>query len=960
MHIPGSTYRFQFHKEFPFQRCEELAEYLHRLGITDVYSSPALLALEESTHCYDVLDHTVINPVLGGIDALKSLSRRLQEHDIKMILDIVPNHMGIMHPDNPQWWDVLEYGRVAESAGFFDIDWNSYKRELHNRVQLPALGAQFGVCLENGEITLSYSAERGILVHYYGTVLPTDPRTWHRLADGMAGETSQLSHEDRAELEDLSRRMKQLAETAELEGRGDNGERLRTKQELKRQFMELVARSATAEQLLLSALQQMNGDAANPETFNDLELLLNEQNYRLSFWRVAADEINYRRFFDVNTLAGIRVELPHVFNHVHTLVFQLVRDGYVHGLRIDHPDGLLNPPQYFQDLQRGCCTTLIEGKPGSDLQCQLSPEVVWVVVEKILGLNEQLQTGWPVHGTTGYDYLNVVNGVFVNRASSSAFSRIYRRFTGAGPNFPELRTTCKKLILDNNLSGELYTLSRQLDRISETNRRTRDFTLQFLREALAEFIAAFPVYRSYIKPDSTTVEPEDRRHIETAIQRAKRRNPSMDPTVFDWLATILLLDGFDDLPDDVRRQRMEFILALQQTTGPVTAKGIEDTAFYREYPLVSLNEVGGEPDHFGFTVREYHDYCANQAQHFPHSMLATSTHDTKRSEDVRARINVLSEMPKEWEKSLFRWKRMNARFKTQADGIHVPTSADEYLFYQTLVGLWPLNDDITHDELVPRIANYMIKAGREAKIHTSWINVNEDYENALVAFVEKVLNPRRSAKFLEDFRQFAARTSLRGAGNALAQVVLKMTSPGIPDLYQGCELWDFSLVDPDNRRPVDYGLRRQLLDECLARGSDAGFVQEIVTDWRSAKIKMHTISRTLAFRRENADLFRYGAYIPLEATGPRAEHVLAFARQHENTWAITVVPRLLAGSGFAADSLVHPDFWHGTEIELPGAAPCSWSNVLSWANTAVVAGKLPLADVLSAFPVAVLAGGGQR
>lgn len=961
IYIPTATYRIQFNHTFPFAEARRHADYFQRLGVSDIYSSPIWKATPGSLHCYDVTDQSEINPELGGEEELNKLSAALRERNLGLVVDLVPNHMGVVHPDNRQWWDVLENGPGSRFADFFDIDWRTDKEVLHNRVELPTLGSQFGICLENGELQVSFTDDCDFLVHYYDTVLPTGPRTWVcllNLALERLREQLEPENDDLLELESITSALGNLP-SRDADTPGQAHERQREKDICKRRLCDLIEKNPAVGEILQQTVTQVNGTPGDPASFDILEQFLESQTYRLCFWRVAGDEINYRRFFDVNQLAAIRVELPHVFHQVHELIFRLIREGHIRGLRIDHPDGLLNPAQYFSDLQNGCLEALAQRYPdrfAPETRATTKPTAMWVVAEKILEHHERIRPDWAVHGTTGYDLLNLINGVFVDRSHNPAFLRLYSKFVGSGPNFTELRTTCKKLILEVSMAGELYTLAGKLDRISEHNRRTRDFTMQSLQEALAEFIAAFPVYRSYIQPDATTVDSDDRHYIDHAIRTAKRRNPSTDPTIFDFIGSILLLEDLDSLTPEQRDARMEFILALQQTTGPVMAKGLEDTAFYREFPLASLNEVGGDPDRFGVSVAEFHSRCEEQAQHWPYSMIATSTHDTKRSEDVRARINVLSEIPPQWERTIYRWRRMNSRRKTQVDGHHVPTTKDEYLFYQTLLGIWPVAPAPEGEgDLTQRMVDYMIKATREAKQITSWVKVNEEFETALTDFVQKTLDPARSSKFLADFGAFVDQIAMPGAINSLAQVLIKLTAPGIPDMYQGTELWDFSLVDPDNRRPVDYELRKRILEEVIQRQNESAYLEELQEHWRDGRIKMFVTHKGLAFRRAHEQLFREGTYVPLAVEGPGADHVLAFAQTlPEKPWAITIVPRLLTSGGFPGDQLADAAFWTDTSIRLPEHAAVRWHNIFTGEGTEASEGMLAVAPHLGRFPVALL------
>lgn len=953
--IPSATYRLQFHGGFQFQDAIPLVPYLQRLGISDVYSSPILKARPGSTHGYDVVDHSVVNPELGGEDALRELASALRNHGIGMVVDIVPNHMGVLHESNLWWWDVLENGPGAQHAPYFDIDWNPPKEELQNRVLIPTLGQQFGSCLEAGELTVRYSEDGAFTVHYYDKIFPTGPRTWTPLllrAAELLREQMSVDDEDLMELESISTALHNLPLREETEP-DRMAERQREKEVAKRRLRALSQNAPAVRKAIEQVLTELNGTPGDASSYDWLEQFLTGQAYRLSFWRVAPDEINYRRFFDINELAAIRVEEPTVFKEVHELIFRLIHEGLITGLRIDHPDGLYNPPQYFTDLQRGCYLALTSGQVESeDFPAHSRDFALWVVVEKILARQEHLREDWLVHGTSGYDYLNLVNGVFVDTTGERSLLKTYGRFVGSNVNFSNLMYECKKLILDVAMSGELNVLSRRIDRISEQHRRTRDFTLDSLQNALREFIACFPVYRSYTRPDSSDVREDDRRYIMNALRQAKRRNPSIDPSIYDFLGSVLLMEQPEGITEEHWTARRDFVLRLQQFTGPVMAKGLEDTAFYREFPLVSLNEVGGEPEHFGVTVEEYHRRCREDFDTWPHAMLGTSTHDTKRSEDVRARINVISEIPKQWDRTIQRWRMLNRKRKRQVEGIHVPTTNEEYLLYQSLAGVWPL--DVREQEgLVERFKAYMIKATREAKVHTSWVSVNGAHEEALTAFIDDILNPAKSLKFLREVESFVESIAVFGAINSLGQVLLKSTSPGVPDFYQGQELWDFSLVDPDNRRPVDYKRRIQLLESMSCEESSHDQLKDILENWQDGRIKMYVTHHALCFRRDHREIYDRGEYVGLEAEGPLAKNVISFARSFQDQWAITAVPRLLANSGLPQGRLTGLPGWTETSLRLPPGAPAQWRNIMTSETATAENGQLPL-SFLTNFPVALL------
>ncbi|HMY76461.1 MAG TPA: malto-oligosyltrehalose synthase, partial [Blastocatellia bacterium] len=725
---------------------------------------------------------------LGAKEAFVAFADELKARGMGLILDVVPNHMCIAGAGNRWWEDILENGLGSPFARFLDIDWRPPKANLHNKVLLPTLGEQYGRVLENQDLQLEY--QRGkFLLRCYETRLPIAPKTTLpllRMAWQKTREHLDEQHPHALELESIITALEHLPPRTTNDP-AKRKERQREKEIIKRRLSTLTRQSRVIRRAIEETLRTYNGDKSDPQSFNALEELLADQSYRLCYWRVAADEINYRRFFDVNELAAIRVEEPAVFAEVHELVFQLMREGWVTGLRIDHIDGLFDPAGYLQALQRGAARTLRRATGALSLQTiknnQTQP---YVVAEKILEREEKLRTGRQVDGTTGYDFLNQLNGVFVEPQSGKLFRRLYERFTGLSVDFRDVVYDCKKLILRVAMSGELHVLARRLDRISEQHRYSRDFTLNSLQDALAEVVACFPVYRTYVRPADTDVSDEDRRAVQTAIRDAKRRNPALSPSLFDFLRALLLLEDPPGLTETQIAERREFVLRLQQLTGPVMAKGVEDTAFYRWFPLASLNEVGGSPAHFGETPVGFHRRNAERARDWPHAMLATATHDTKRGEDLRARLNVLSEFPARWYRAVRRWQKINQGNREQlGDTAPMPIFPnEEYLLYQTLLGVWPFDADAIDESLIERLEQYLTKALREAKIHSSWLSPNEDYEAALKNYARAMLAP--GSDFLRDFVEFQRPIAQAGIFNSLSQTLLKIASPGVPDFYQGC------------------------------------------------------------------------------------------------------------------------------------------------------------------------------
>jgi (1->4)-alpha-D-glucan 1-alpha-D-glucosylmutase len=960
--IPICTYRLQFNKDFNFRDATALVDYLDALGVSDVYASPLLAARPGSTHGYDVIDHGRVNPELGTESDLDALAAALRARGMGLLLDVVPNHMCVASPANHWWSDVLENGRSSPYAPFFDIDWHPPKSELDEKVLLPVLGRQYGRVLEGSEIGIGYSAG-AFQAHYGEAVFPIGPRTILPLLEPIVTDlrrTHPADHPDVLEMESIVTATKNLPARWETDPEKIR-ERQREKEIVKRRLDALVSASAAVRDALERNLTAINGEPGKPRSFDALESLLGDQAYRLSYWGVAAEEINYRRFFDINDLAAIRIEEPRVLEAVHEKAFELLRAGKVTGLRIDHVDGLWDPRRYLEDLQRWPAADAEDRPDGQPARR------IYVVVEKILVGPEELPEEWPVEGTTGYELLNAVNGLFVDPAGLRLIERGYRRLREGTGTFDDLLYRAKKLILRTAMSSELHVLARRLDRISEQHRWSRDFTASSLHLALGEVIACFPVYRTYVSPDTVTISDGDRLHVLRAVREAKRRNRSTSESIFDFLCDLLLLRDPEGISDADRAERRDLVMRLQQLTGPVMAKGLEDTVFYRYFPLASLNEVGGRPSTAPVEIDRFHVFCARRAERWPHGLSATATHDTKRGEDMRARLDVLSEIPRQFLEAVKRWQRMNRRAKPLVDEARVPGADEEYLIYQTLIGLWPLEalegelDAEAHAALTERLSAYLLKALREAKVHTSWINVNEPYERACDQFLRRLLaRDPASNPFLPDLGRFVEGIATAGLCNALAQLVLKLTVPGVPDLYQGTELWDFSLVDPDNRRPVDYAARRARLDEIRNLEGDALRARLAAARARpgDGTLKLAVATRTLAHRRRHQRLYEAGAYLPLSIEGAHARHVVGFARVGaDGASSITLVGRFLAAleaTGRSSGTAI----WGRTSVRLPDElAADRYREIIS--DTSIAAqpdrrSELPLAGILSMLPVAVL------
>jgi (1->4)-alpha-D-glucan 1-alpha-D-glucosylmutase len=951
--VPTATYRLQLNHTFTFRDAASIVPYLHSLGISHCYVSPYLRARPGSLHGYDIIDHNALNPELGTKEDYEHFVDELHRHGMGQILDIVPNHMGVMGSDNAWWLDVLENGEASDYAEFFDIDWSSVKEELQGKVLIPILGDQYGNELERGELKLVFDLENGAFsIFYHEHRFPVDPSEYPRILGYQIDKLEQklgTSNEDFLELQSISTAFGHLPVRIGSSPE-QRAERNREKEVQKRRLAALAAKSEEIREFLITNVETFNGKAGDSRSFDLLHELIKAQAYRLAQWRVAADDINYRRFFDINDLAALRMENDAVFDATHRLILELVAEGKVDGLRIDHPDGLYDPAKYLKQLHK----KLAEGVGGPQKHAYL-------IVEKILTGNEHLRPDWPVDGTTGYEFANAVNGLFVARNSAKKMERIYRFFTGNSLDLGDLVYQCKKLILKVSLASELNVLANLLGHIALSNRHTCDFTLNSLRSALAEIIASFPVYRTYV--NSHEVSGEDRSYVERALSAARRRSNTADLSVFDFVRHVLLVEVNGAEPETYRRAVVRFAMKFQQVTAAVMAKGLEDTAFYRYNRLISLNEVGGNPGKFGISIEEFHRANQQRRDNWPHSMLATSTHDSKRSEDVRARINVLSEIPSVWRRNLGRWRDWNRGKKTTTDDEVVPSRNDEYLLYQTLVGTWP-GENFTDEDwatYTERIEQYMLKAAREAKEYTRWANADSQYEHALSAFVRSILDRSEPNPFLEDFAGFHRRINRIGALNSLSQCLLKLTCPGVPDIYQGNELFEFSLVDPDNRRPVDYDQRRKLLQKlCAESASEAKLeLQTPCPDPTNPGLKLYTTWRTLQIRNRESPLFEAGNYIPLAVTGDKAEHVVAFAREYQGKSAIIAVPRLGATLlGEDVESIGDEARWGNTRVEIPNSSAACFHNAFRGGCTPVEINEpqrsLPIAEMLRDFPVALM------
>jgi len=949
VNIPRATYRVQLHREFTFRDACAIVPYLAALGISHLYTSPFLKARAGSKHGYDVVDHDALNPEIGTEADLDALVATLHAHGMGLMLDLVPNHMGVLKADNGWWLDVLEHGQASRYAGFFDIDWEPESEELAGKVLVPILADQYGAVLERGELALRFEAGTGALsLWYYEHRLPIRPTEYPRL---LLHDVDRLEQQTSAQVTDALRRVADAFAAVPAHALRDSSVRdaAQAGLEAKAALAALCAREPGVARFIEANVQIMNGTADQPASFDALHALIKGQAYRLAFWRVAADDINYRRFFDINDLAAVRAERPDVFAATHRRALDLVRKRGADCLRIDHPDGLRDPAGYFERLQAAAAEALGDSVPTDE-----KDRAVYLVIEKILAGHERLPATWPVHGTTGYQFMNAVNGLFVDPAARTRFDRLYAAFTGEHLEFDDVLRRSKTLIVVHALASDLNRLATALTRIAKRDRRSCDFTRNAIRRALVEVVACFPVYRTYAT--DAAIATEDRRHVDWAVAIAKRAATADETSVFDFVAATLHANARPSDPE-IAAALEDFVARFQQLTAPVMAKGMEDTSFYRFNRLVSLNEVGGDPRAFGSTVAAFHRAAVARAKAWPNTMLATATHDTKRGEDVRTRIDALSEMPAGWRLALRRWRQLNRRHRTTVNDELAPSRNDEYLLYQTLLGAWPL-EPLTQgalDDFRERIHAYMQKAVREAKLHTSWMNVQSAYETALARFIDGLLGTLEPNPFIHDFLPLQQRLAAVGCVNSLAQTLIRLTSPGVPDTYQGTELWDLSLVDPDNRRPVDYALRQRMLDDFGSADVEQSRGHNLLASWPDGRVKLWLIARLLQLRRRAAGWFERAGYLPITVRGTFAKHVCAYARNGDGVFLLCGVPRLwLDLPREPAQWPLGAHTWADTSLLLPQAV-VQWRNVLTGETVQAEAGgggrALPLSAALSSFPV---------
>lgn len=914
---PRATYRLQFHKDFGFASAASLSGYLASLGVSHVYASPWLKARPGSLHGYDIVDHKQLNPELGDEAAFNEMISSFDEDGLGRILDFVPNHMGVGGSDNPLWLDVLQWGPDATYAGWFDIDWQPDRVSQHEKLLAPVLGKQYGTELYDGKLTLKFDADEGsFAVWAYDThKLPICPLHYNRI----------LGDSDAA-LEQLGDAFATLQEwRPQITRRADD-----LKGELAREARE----RPEVREAIDRALARFNGTPGEPDSWKELNHLIQDQHWRAAHFRVAADDINYRRFFDINDLAGLRMELPDVLEPAHSLVVTLATEGKLDGLRIDHVDGLLNPKQYLHWVN------------------ERLPEDSYLIVEKILAHHESLRNDWPVDGTTGYDFTNQVLQLLIDPAGEVPLTEHYAAFTGERRRFQEIVRDCKIRIMRNEMASELNVLAREAARVACEHPKTADFTQNVLRRGIREIVACFPVYRTYLDWDGNATA-EDRRDLNWAMKQARAYDADIDPSVFDFLGDLLSGDLVAQSRSGFSRHAvLRCAMKLQQYSGPVMAKGLEDTAFYRYNRFIALNEVGGYPDVFGSGVSAFHRANEQRLRFWPHSMLTTATHDTKRGEDARARLAVLSEMPHIWAKQTRLWSKVLRARRGDIEGTAPPDHNDEYLFYQMLLGSWPAElmsieglKGFPLESYLERVRGAMRKSIREAKVHSTWASPNMNYEDAVMAFIDSALDPDASSAFLTEFLPFALRIAQLGVENSLVQTALKLTAPGVPDTYQGSELWDLSLVDPDNRRPVDYQLRAGMLKQL----DDAPLsIQALMREWQSGAVKLFITSRILRLRAAEPELFAEGGYEPLLANGAKADCICGFTRR-SGSKAVVVITAL-----FPWRRQLEPG-WPSTSIALPQElSGVTFRSLFSGARLLTSDLEEALEFVFDGLPVAVL------
>lgn len=941
-HVPSSVYRLQLNQGFRFSDALRILDYLHELGITDLYLSPVLASRRGSNHGYDVIDPTRIDPDLGSEEEFTALQAELQNRGMGMLLDIVPNHMAAS-AENPWWTDVLENGAQSAFAAFFDVDWNSYSPGLQGRILLPVLGRPFGEALESGELKVIFNEGR-FFIQYFDSLFPLSPRSYHSVLSYRIESLKEKLGEENAAYNEYSGILASTLELARGDRRAPEGsaERRMRFESSRERLRSLTNASPDLARWLEENIAEINGKPGDAASFGLLQRLLGEQNYKLSFWQNLNESINYRRFFTIADLVGLRVEDPIVFEATHGYILRLVGRNSSAGLRIDHIDGLRDPLGYLNRLQERLKTDETKSDQPS-----------YVIVEKILQVGEDLPEDWPVSGTTGYDYTNQANGIFVNPDGVRQIEEIYSNFIGRKQDFADVLYQKKKLVMSTLLGVEMRTLGRHLSEIAALDRYARELDRGRLSEALIEVTASMSVYRTYTR--NMELRPEEIQFIENAVAQARIRAPHLSPGYFNFVREVLLLLNPPHVLPDQREMRLAFVMRWQQFTGPIVAKGFEDTALYVYHPLLSLNEVGGNPRPDSVPTREeFYNFLEARQKKWPGTLDATSTHDTKRSEDVRARLNVLSEMPRDWEEHLERWSAWNAKHKVQIAGQRAPDSNEEYFLYQTLLGVWPLQAEASSD-LRQRVQDHLVKATREAMVHTRWTRPNQPHEDALQHFASSVLS-EDNHEFLADFREFQQLIAYYGMINGLSQTLLKITAPGVADFYQGSELWDLRLVDPDNRGQIDFARRAEALKGIIDAESSSPkrALTDLLTHWPDGRVKLYLIWKALTFRHAHPDLFLESEFIPIQPAGCYAANVIGFVRKNATSSVLVAMPRWLSQIRRTNE---HFD-WCDTRLTLPPDCARKWKNILADQQLSMLERDgqpcLRVEDLLRDFPVALL------
>lgn len=954
--VPIATYRIQFSLNFRFVDATNLVPYLHELGISHLYASPRFKAGKGSSHGYDVADPLRINSELGTEREFDELIAKLKSYGMGLLLDIVPNHVAASS-ENPWWMDVLENGMNSEYARYFDIDWHPIARKglflQDGKVLLPVLGDLYGVVLENQELNPKLD-ENGFYIRYYDHRFPLNPITYRAILEHCLETVRSKKNVDPVLVDGLSHvldAVRRLPALKSAQQRRRESQREAYKW-IKHRLWDLYQHSRDLKHCVDETLSYFNGTRGDARSFEPLDHLLSAQAYRLAYWKMAAEEINYRRFFDINGLVGLRVEEPRVFEDRHRLISELAKKEDAIGLRVDHVDGLHDPRRYLERL-RAAVASKDENRGKVNR---------YLVVEKILGREEPLPGDWPVAGTTGYDFLNVVNGLFVDPDGFSHLNRDFQRFAGCNLSYAEVCYTRNKQVIYQLFAGELAAFNHALAKLASSDRYARDLPVPELVRAFVEVTACLPVYRTYIR--NFSISKRDREYLEWTLKVARQRTSphEVSDAALDFLRRVLLLEP-KPCADAQRKAWLQFVMQWQQFTSPVMAKGLEDTASYIYNCLISLNEVGGDSlrEKPPYNVPDFHAFSSSRLARWPHTMNSTSTHDTKRSEDVRARINVLSEFNRSWLPRLHRWSKWNQPHRAILNGKPVPDANEECLLYQTMLGGWPL-DAAEEKDFIERLIGFTHKALREAKMHTSWIDPDLEYEGAVESFVRTSVVSTGRSRFMEDFLDLRKTIAFYGHLNALSQALLKITSPGVPDFYQGTELWDFSLVDPDNRRPVDFDKRLRLLEEIRSSevaGQDDDLIKDIVANWADGRVKLYLTRKALQFRAAHKELFAAGDYVPLEGGGQRRERVVAFARRRRREWAVVAVPRLVGGLLRRRKSLQPKESWPALKILLPAESPDRWRNVFTngtITSKRMTGGRqsLVLSGMLERFPVVLL------